>query len=104
MSGRYDLVALLTFLKQTVVEVKSWQDVSLAKPKVGAEWKIGGRGMASGEWSFFAPDPKKDEFSMSFIYHTDKGDRWLILKCARGGKKSFRLLGIESDEVVVLML
>ena len=60
--------------------------------------------MASGEWSFSAPDPKKDEFSMSFIYHTDKGDRWLILKCARDGKKSFRLVGIESDEVVILML
>ena len=102
VSGRYDLVALLAFLKQTVAKEKSWQDVNLEKPEIGAEWKFGGLGMASGEWDFSAPDPKKDEFTMSFTYHTGKGDRWLILKCVRTGKSSFRLVGIESEEVVVL--
>jgi hypothetical protein len=37
---------------------------------------------------------------MSFIYHTEKTDRRLVMKCIRAGKNVFRLIGAETEEVM----
>jgi len=56
--------------------------------------------MITGDWSFSAYDVR-DDFTMSFIYHAEKADRRLVLKCIRAGKNVFRLVGIETEEIVV---
>ena len=104
VSSRYDLDVLFSFLKETIAERKNWNEVSLTKPQIGSGWKIRGHGMSTGEWSFSVRDPaSRGDFTMSFIYHTEKGDRRLVLKCIRAGKNVFRLVGIETEEVVVLV-
>jgi hypothetical protein len=99
VTSRYDLDALFSFLKNTIAEKKSWNDISLTSPKIGSRWKIQGHVMVTGEWSFSAYDAR-DHFTMSFIYPAEKGDRRLVMKCIRVGKEVFRLVGIETEEVV----
>ena len=99
---RYDFLALTGFIKKTVEEKRSWQGVDLTKPKIGAEWKVGGSMMTSGDWAFIARDLKKSEFTLSFTY--ENGKRELTMHCVRDGKKSFHVVHISSDEVVVLTL
>ena len=72
VSSRYDLESLSAFLQQTIAEKKSWNGVDLTKPRIEGKWQIDGRGMTSGEWSFSAPEPKKENFSLSFIYDDGK--------------------------------
>ena len=91
ISRRYDLKALTLFLKQTVAEKKTWHDVDLTKPRLESKWVAQGQSMTSGDWSFGAPDPKKDEFNLSF---STASDQWLVLKCARDGTDKFRLVEI----------
>ena len=100
ITSRYDLRALFSFLKETVVEHKSWNGIDLTAPKLGSGWKIQGHVMITGEWLFSAYDAR-DHFTMSFIYHAEKGNRRLVMKCVRAGKNVFRLIGIETEEVVV---
>ena len=100
VSTRYDLVALTSFLKKTVKEKKSWKGVDLTKPTIGAWWRMGRSVMTSGDWEFSARDPKKNEFTLSFIY--EDGKRELTIQCVREENRSFRVLDISSDEVVVL--
>ena len=100
ISSRYDLRALFSFLKETVAERKSWNGIDLTAPKIGSGWKIQGHVMITGEWSFSAYDAR-EYFTMSFIYHAEKGDRRLVMKCIRAGKNVFRLVDIETEEVVV---
>ena len=106
VQSRYDFAALTSFLKKTVAEKKSWQDIDLTKPKIGDKWTMDRWGtaldMISGDWSFSTSDPKGDKFTLSFTY--DKGDRQLILKCIRKTKDSFVLLEITSEEAVVMLI
>ena len=99
---RYDISALLEFLRQTVSETKSWQGVDLTKPRIEGSWKFAGRGMISGDWSFWMHDPTKDEFTLSFIY--DDGKRLLVIDCRRDDKARFRVAELRSDELTVLLL
>jgi hypothetical protein len=104
VSSRYDLKALFSFLKETTAERKSWNQISLTNPRIGSGWKMQGHGMVTGDWSFAARDPAaRDDFTLSFIYPAEKGDRRLVMRCIRAGKNVFRLVGIESEDVVVLM-
>jgi hypothetical protein len=104
VAKRYDSQALFAFLKQTINEVKAWHDVSLTAPRIGSEWKSGGRCLISGDWVFSTADPSKDDFRIDFIYHAGTSDRWLILRCVRDGSKKFHVVEITTDEVIVLLL
>ena len=90
VSARYDLGALTEFLKSTVSERKTWDDVDLTRPKIGTKWKFGGGCMFSGEWSFTTEDPNKDEFTLQFSHPEKK--RAFALRCVREGKKNFRVV------------
>ena len=102
VSARYDLDALTEFLKSTVSARKTWEGVDLTRPKIGAKWEFGGCCMNSGEWSFTAEDPSKDEFMLQFSHSEKK--RAFALRCVRDGKKSFRVVGGFDWEVVELLL
>ena len=99
ISSRYDHEALLAFLKQTIAEKKSWRGIDLTKPRLDAKWTTRGQSMISGDWSFLAHDPNKDDFTFSFL---DR-DHWLILKCARNGKKNFRVVEITTEKLELVV-
>jgi len=103
VQSRYDFATLNSFLKKTVSEKKCWQDVDLTKPTIGEKWTetrfdhLGSvyMSMTSGDWSFETPNPKKNEFTLSFS--SQNGDRVLVLKCVRKSKDSFELVEITSE-------
>ena len=99
IAGRYDLEALLLFLKLTVAERKNWRGVDLTKPRISSKWIIRGRGMSSGDWSFYAHEPENSSFTFAFL----DGGHWISLKCVRDGKKSFRLIDITREKVELLL-
>jgi hypothetical protein len=101
VADRYDMRALSAFVKETVAKTKTWNGADLLKTDIAADWKFTGTALVSGDWSFESPDPSTDVFTLSFIY-SSHGKRWLILKCMRDSRKSFRLLEITSEEVIIL--
>lgn len=102
VSARYDLGALTAFLKSAVSSRKTWDGVDLTRPKIGGKWEFGGCCMNSGEWSFTAEDPYKDEFMLQFSH--SEGKRAFALRCIRDGKKSFRVVDGFDSEVIELLL
>ena len=96
VTRRYDLEALLVFVRQAIVEKKNWDGVDLSPAKIGAAWTIGGQSMMSGDWYFSALDPEKDEFTLRSNFRHEK--RSLDFKCVRDGKSAFRVIDIVSED------
>jgi hypothetical protein len=93
VTRRYDLDALVGFVRRTIAEKKVWDGVDLTAAKLDPMWAIGGQ--SCGDWYFRTLDPEKDEFILRSNFQREK--RSLDFRCVREGRGAFRIVEVASQ-------
>jgi hypothetical protein len=95
---KFDFPALREFLVQVIAEKQRFDGVDLKAARLAARWKFAGTSMTCGDW-LFTFGAKEEVFEFAYTYADQK---FVVLKCAREKKNSFRLLQIYKDEWIIL--
>jgi hypothetical protein len=103
MSARYDFTALTSFVRQIIRDHPRFQEVSLARSKVGPEWRFENidppRRMRSGDWVIW---DRKDEEESFDLYYTFSETHSITARARRLARDRFELVGLSIEEWISL--
>jgi hypothetical protein len=95
VESKFDLVALLEFVRHTSVSERGYQGVDFTAGQLDPQWEFRGESLRCGDWWFYFT--KGDTFTL--LYSSDYAARGFAVsfECIRDAESSFRVIQISKD-------